>query len=43
MYGKDVRVLKKIQRGEYDYEVELFIYDAINWYKEHYNDLKKME
>ena len=35
----DVRILRKIQRGEYDEEVEEFVKNSLNWYKEHAEEL----
>ena len=35
----DVKILRKIQRGEYDEEVDEFVKNALNWYKEHAEEL----
>lgn len=35
----DARILRKIQNGEYDDEVDEYIYRSLNWYKKHAKDL----
>ena len=39
----DVRILRKIQRGEYDGEVDEFVKNSLNWYKDHAKELGVMD
>lgn len=35
----DVRILRKIQDGEYDDEVDEYVCRSLNWYKKHAKEL----
>ena len=35
----DTRILRKIQNGEYDDEVDEYVCRSLNWYKKHAKDL----
>lgn len=41
MSKEEIRILKKIQNKQYDDEVKEFIDKALQWYKDHANELQE--